>query len=414
MHRRPLAVLAAAPILFYQDILPILERRCQSCHRPGEAAPMALLTYQQVRPYARAIRDAVLRRSMPPWFADAPPGAFANDPRLTPAEIHTLRQWVAGGALPGTPRPPTRQWPDGWRIPPPGAVFSMPLPFSIPPSGEVDYQHVIVPTGFSTDRWVTALEIRPQSRAHVHHAVVFVRPPRSQWLRNQPAGVLFTAKGQALQGLSTLDEVIAAYLPGADPHLLPPGQAKLIPAGSDLIFQIHYTANGRPASDQTRLGLVFAAEPPLIRHYSLSIAQGDFSIPPLARAHPVQAEFVVNTPTHIYALAPHMHLRGKSMRVRAIEPDDSQRLLLDVPAYNFYWQLLYRPAKPIPIPRGTRLLVDAVFDNSPANPRNPDPRATVGWGEQSREEMAVCFIDFLLPLPISPNELFRAPRLLGR
>jgi hypothetical protein len=407
-------MLAAVP-LFYQDVLPILERRCQSCHRSGEAAPMALLTYEQARPYARAIRAAVLSHTMPPWFANSDPGEFANDPRLTPAEIETLVNWAAAGAPPGRPVPPSRNWPDGWRIPPPQAVYSMPAAFSVPATGEVEYQHVIVPTGFSTDRWVTAIEIRPQSRAHVHHAVVFVRPPRSQWLRSQPPGVLFTAKGQALQGLSTLDEVIAAYLPGADPHHLPPGHAKLIPAGSDLIFQIHYTTNGRPATDQTRLGLVFASDRPRIRHYSLSIAQGDFTIPPLARAHPVQAGFVVNTQTEIYALAPHMHLRGKSMRVTAIEPGDSaERLLLDVPKYDFYWQLVYRPAKPIPILRGTRLIIDAVFDNSPANPRNPDPRASVRWGEQSREEMAVCFVDFLLPLPISPNELFRAPRLLGR
>ncbi len=409
MRPRPLALLAAVP-LFYQNVLPILERRCLSCHRPGEAAPMSLATYQQARPYARAIRDAVLRHTMPPWFADSAPGQFANDPRLSPAEINTLKQWAAAGAPAGTPVPPKADWPQGWRIPTPDAVFQMPQPFALPAAGEVDYQHVIVPTRFTQDRWVTALELRPQSRAHVHHAVVFVRPPKSVWLRHQPPGQLFTAKGQALAGLSTLDEVIAAYLPGADPHILPPGHAKLIPAGSDLIFQIHYTTNGKTALDQTRLGLVFATQPPKIRHYSLSIAQGSFSIPPRAPAHPVQATFPVGTHTEIYALAPHMHLRGKSMQVRTIAPDDTETTILDVPRYDFYWQLVYRPAKPIPIPRGTKIILDAVFDNSPNNPRNPNPSATVKWGEQSNEEMAVCFVDFLLPIPISPNELFRAPR----
>jgi hypothetical protein len=409
MRRRPLAMLAAVP-LFYQDVLPILEKRCLSCHRAGEAAPMSLQTYEQARPYARAIRDSVLRHAMPPWFADAAPGAFANDPRLTGAEIATLRQWADGGAPAGKVSQPARTWTEGWRIGTPDAVISMPEPFPVPAQGEADYQHVIVPTGFTQDRWVSAIEVRPGSRQHVHHAVVFVRPPRSVWLRSQPVGQLFTAKGQALQGLSTLDEVVAAYLPGAEAHVLPEGHAKLILAGSDLIFQIHYTANGRAAADQTRLGLIFAKDRPRIRNYSLSIAQGNFTIPPNAPAHPVQASFVVNTHTEVYSLAPHMHLRGKSMRVRAVEPDETERILLDVPRYDFNWQLVYRPAKPIRIPRGTTLLIDAVFDNSAANRRNPDPRATVHWGEQSREEMAVCFVDFLLPLPISPNELFRAPR----
>ena len=401
-------MLAAVP-LFYQDVLPILEKHCQSCHRAGEAAPMALQTFEQARPYARAIRDSVLRHTMPPWFANSAPGAFANDPRLTAEELLTVRQWAEGGAPAGRVVP-LREWTEGWRIGTPDVVLTMTEPFAVPARGEVDYQHVIVPTGFTQDRWVSAIEVRPATRAHVHHAVVFVRPPRSVWLREHPVGELFPAKGQALQGLSTLDEVIAVYLPGAEPHALPEAHAKLIPAGSDLIFQMHYTTNGRAAADQTRVGLVFAKERPRVRHYSLSIAQGDFAIPPNAAAHPVQASFPVNTHTEIYALAPHMHLRGKSMRVRAVEPDDTERVLLDVPRYDFNWQLVYRPAKPVPIPRGTRLLIDAVFDNSPANPRNPDPSATVRWGEQSREEMVVCFVDFLLPLPISPNELFRSPR----
>lgn len=411
MRSRPLVTLAAVPF-FYLDVLPILERHCQSCHRAGEAAPMALQTYEQVRPYARAIRDTVLRGTMPPWFADAEKGVFSNDPRLSPAEADVIRRWTANGAPPGPYKASTREWPQGWRIGTPDAVFATPAPFDVPAEGEVDYQHVIVPTGFTADTWVNAVEVRPSSRANVHHAVVFVRPPRSVWLRSEAPGRWFTARGEPLQGLSTLDEVIASYLPGADPNIFPAGHAKLIPAGSDLIFQIHYTSNGRPAKDQTRIGVVFAPAAPRIRHFSLAIAQGDFRIPPYAPAHPVRAEFTVQTATEIYSLAPHMHLRGKSMRVRAIEPDDTERVILNVPNYHFDWQLVYRPARPIPIPRGTRLLVDAVFDNSPNNPRNPDPAREVLWGDQSREEMAVCFVDFLLPLPISPNELFRPPRML--
>lgn len=409
MLQRRYALLAAVP-LFYSDVLPILEKHCVSCHRPGEAAPFSLTTYEDARPRARAIRDAVLRHTMPPWFADSKPGEFANDPRLTAEETRTLRDWAAGGAPAGKPSESRQTWVDGWRIPTPDAVFEMPSPYQVPATGEVEYQHVIVPTGFTRDTWVEAIEVRPSSRAHVHHAVVFVRPPRSVWLRQHKPGELFTAKGQAIAGLSTIDEALATYLPGAQPLSLPAGTAKLIPAGSDLIFQIHYTPNGKPAADRTKIGFVFAKTTPATRMYSLSIAQGGFEIPPMAPAHEVRAEFKVQTPTAIYALAPHMHLRGKSMRVTAVAPDESEREVLNVPRYDFYWQLVYRPVKPVRIERGTRLLIDAVFDNSPANRRNPDPRATVKWGEQSREEMAVCFVDFLLPVPISPNELFRAPR----
>lgn len=405
-------MLAAVP-LFYQDVLPILERKCQTCHREGEAAPMALETYEQARPYARGIRDAVMRHTMPPWFAEAERGVFGNDPRLTEEEIATLRRWAEAGAPAGKPVAPAVKWTKGWRIGAPEAVVRMPKAFAVPARGEVDYQHVIVPSEFKEDRWVTAIEVRPSSRAHVHHAVVFVRPPKSVWLRGQPTGELFSAKGQALAGLSTLDEVIAVYLPGAEPHVLPEGHGKLIPAGSDLIFQIHYTANGKAGEDRTQVGMVFAKERPRMRHYSMSIAQGEFEIPANAAEHEVEATFVVNTHTEIYALAPHMHLRGKSMRVLAVAPDESERVLLDVPRYDFYWQLVYRPRRPVRIERGTEIVVEAVFDNSPANARNPDPRATVRWGEQSREEMAVCFVDFLLPVPISPVELFRAPRLGG-
>jgi len=408
MRRCPQTLLAAVP-LFFPDVSPILERHCQSCHRPGEAAPMALVSYTDVRPYARAIREAVLRRTMPPWFADAPPGHFANDPRLTNAEIDTIRRWADGGAPSGRTAASSKQWREGWAIDTPDAIVEMPVAVKVPAKGDLGYQHIIVPTGFTTDKWVTSLEVRPGSRAHVHHAVVFVRPPRSVWLRGQPVGELFTAQGQALAGLSTLDEAFGVYLPGAGPMILPPGTAKRIPAGSDLIFQIHYTTNGTPAADRTRIGFVFAKTPPHTRHYSLSIAQGKFEIPPNAPSHPVQAEFTVHTSTEIYALAPHMHLRGKSMRVKAVDPDDTERQLLNVPRYDFNWQLSYRPSKPIPLTRGTKLIVDAVFDNSPANPRNPDPSATVRWGEQSWEEMAVCFVDFLLPLPISPNQIFRSP-----
>lgn len=357
---------------------------------------MALDSYEKARPYARAIRNAVLRGSMPPWFADSKPREFANDPRLSAAEIDVIKRWTDNPKAKGTPRAAalreTHLTPD--------VSFAMPAPFHVPAQGAVDYQHFIVPTHFTTDRWVQAVEVRPSAPSVVHHAVVFVRPPRSVWLRDHAPGAAFTAKGAALAGLSAFDEVIGTYLPGNGPVTLPDDHAKLIPAGSDLIIQLHYTPSGRATSDTTRVGIVFAKQPPRYRVYSAAIARGDFEIPPRARAHRVDIAFQVQAPAAIYALAPHMHLRGRAMRVSV---DD--RVVLDVPRYEFNWQLVYRPARQIPLARGARIDVEAVFDNSGNS-------NAVRWGERSDEEMAVCFVDFVIPATASPNELFVAPRLL--
>lgn len=395
MHRARTAVLFAA---FYPDVLPVLEKHCLRCHRDGESAPMALDTYQKARPYARAIRNAVLRRTMPPWFANAKPREFANDPRLTAAEVEIIKRWSDSPRQQGTPRAAifteSHLKPD--------ITFAMPAPFQVPAQGTVDYQHFIVPTNFTTDRWVQAIEVRPSAPSVVHHAVVFVRPPKSIWLRDRPPGAAFTAKGAALAGLSAFDEVIGSYLPGNGPVTLPHDHAKLIPAGSDLIIQIHYTPSGRATADTTRVDIVFAKQPPRYRVYSAAIARGDFEIPPRARAHKVDIAFEVQAPASIYALAPHMHLRGRAMRVSIDE-----RIVLDVPRYEFNWQLVYRPSKQIQLARGARIDVEAVFDNS----GNPNP---LRWGEQSTEEMAVCFVDFVIPATVSPNELFTTPKLLRR
>jgi len=387
--------LMASP-LFYSDVLPVLEKHCLRCHATGQIAPMSFETFEQARPYAKAIREAAVRRTMPPWFSSDPAGHFANDPRLNPSEIDTLKRWASGGAKKGQPRP--ARFESGSLAP--GAVFSPPAPIRVPAAGPIDYQHIIVPTGFQTDRWVTAIDVRPGDRRVVHHAVVFVRPPASRWLREYPAGAAFMAKSP--KGLSAFDEVIGTYLPGAGPQRLPDGHAKLIPAGSDLIFQIHYTPNGTAVEDLPRIEFEFAKTKPVYRIYGLSIAQPDFEIPPGAPRHSVRAEFIVHTRAAIYSLAPHMHLRGAAMEVSA-----GGRTILRMPKYNFNWQLTYRPRKPVELARGEAIEFEAVFDNSPNNARNPDASKTVRWGEQSDEEMAVCFVDLILPATASPNEVFR-------
>ncbi|MGH9674347.1 MAG: thiol-disulfide isomerase, partial [Bryobacteraceae bacterium] len=245
------ALLLLHAATFHKDVLPILQKRCQPCHRPGEIAPMPLLTYRDVRPWAKAIREAVLTRKMPPWFAASETLRFENDPRLAPAEIATIDVWVRAGAPAGDARDgPAVAWTRGWNITTPDRVITMPEPVPVPARGRLDYQFVILPLGLAADRWVQAAEIRPGARAQVHHVVAYVREPASGWLRDQPAGRPFARPGP------TTSDILAIYAPGQPAMQLASGSAKLIPAGSDVVLQIHYTPNGRAAADRTSIGLV--------------------------------------------------------------------------------------------------------------------------------------------------------------
>jgi hypothetical protein len=254
---------AGSSLTFYKDISPILQAHCQTCHRPGEIAPMPLVTYQQVRPWAKAIREEVKTRHMPPWFAVKSIGNFANDPSLTESQIQTITQWVETGAPAGnpgeSPRPP--HWTDGWNIDHPTCVVQMPTLVRIPKSGDVEYTYEIVPSRFTKDTWVRMAEIRPSARQHVHHAVVYVRPPGSAWLRRAPVGIPFSASTltdaqDRRDAMWTDSDILLVYAPGSSPDNWPSGMAKLVPAGSDLVFQMHYTTNGEPATDQTAIGLI--------------------------------------------------------------------------------------------------------------------------------------------------------------
>ena len=376
----PALVLLAAPVTFYKDALPILQQRCQQCHRPGEIGPMPLLGYADVRPWAKAIREAVLLKRMPPWHADPHYGKFSNDLSLTPAEIRTLVAWVDAGAPEGSPAdsPPPRRFVDGWRIAQPDAIFEMPDDFHVPASGTLDYQYFLVPTNFREDRWVEMLEVRPGNREVVHHAIVMTRPPTDG-------------------GSSRWGRYLAGYAPGAMPQIWKPGHARLVPAGSDLVFQVHYTANGKPAVDRTRIGLVFAKRPPESQIVAMQAASHWFSIPAGAPNHRVDASITLLEAVSLVGMRPHMHLRGKAFEFRAVYPTGESETLLRVPGYDFNWQPYYYLAKPIPMPRGARIECTAWYDNSPNNPRNPDPAADVHWGEQSWEEMMIGWFDIAIP-----------------
>jgi len=369
---------AAAPA-FYRDVLPILQNRCQECHRPGEIAPMPFLTYAQVRPWAKAIRSAVLARKMPPWFADPCCGKFSNDRSLTPAERDTLSQWAESGAPAGDPHgaPEPRHWTDGWNLPSaPDRVFAMPRPFAVPAKGAVEYQYFIIPTGFTRDRWISAAEVRPGNRSVVHHAVVYIREPGSTWTRGP-----------------TKADILTIYSPGSLPDLSPPGMAKLVKAGSDFVIETHYTPNGKPATDRTEIAVNFAKEPPQKRVLTLQMDNDTFVIPPGERDYRVTVWGTLPNDALLLGFFPHMHLRGKSFEYTRIRADGQPETLLRVAPYDFYWQLSYRLEMPLPLKKGTRLEWIGTFDNSANNPRNPDPTAEVRYGHQSWEEMMIGFFD---------------------
>jgi hypothetical protein len=392
---------------FHRDILPILQRRCQSCHRPGEIGPMPLVTFAQTRPWAKAIREAVLQRRMPPWFADRRHGTFANDPSLTAAEIETIDQWAKTGAASGDPAqaPPPLHWDTRWHIPSPDVILRAPQPVTIPARGELDYQYLIFPTPFAIDQWVKAVEIRPSDRSVVHHAVLYIREPGNEWLRTAPKGIWFTLAGLRAASQTTSD-ILGIYTPGAAPNSWPTGMAKLIPAGSELILQIHYTSKQTPARDQTEVALSFLNNPPQRRVLTLQMGNDRIAIPPGDRDYRISVSGTMPQDALLLSMLPHMHLRGSAFDYQIVGNRGRVETLLRVAPYNFYWQLSYQLATPRLLPKGTRLLLTGYFDNSSNNPRNPDPSVEVTWGEQSRQEMMIGFFDVAVPADVDKQRFF--------
>jgi hypothetical protein len=400
------------PPTFSKDVAPILQKHCQTCHRPGEAAPFSMLTYQETKPWAAMMKMVVTQRVMPPWYADPQYGHFSNERSLSPAEVRTLVTWVNGGAQEGDPKempPPVGEFVEGWGIPQPDLVLQLPKPFSVPASGVIDYQYVIVPTGFREDRWVQALEVRPTDRSVVHHIIAYLREPGSNYFKDQKPGVFFIAppaKTDEKTDTSALpSDFLVGYAPGQPAEILRPGEGKLIKAGSDIVFEVHYTPNGKATTDQTKLGLVFAKTPPKERVLTLSASNGTFKIPAGDANYRVDASFEVRKDVKLVAVHPHMHARGKSFEYRIVFPDGKSETILSVPAYNWHWQLWYDLAEPMDLPPGTKIECTAHFDNSANNPENPDPTKDVIWGQQSWDEMMVGFFNLKFDANMSPTEL---------
>jgi hypothetical protein len=405
-----LSALAAGEPSYYKDVLPLFQKHCQSCHRAGEAAPMALTDYASVRPWAKAIRQAVLERKMPPWYADPHYGKFSNDPTLTEAAIETITQWVDAGAPEGDSKdaPPPVKWIDGWQIGTPDIVIQMPTEFEIPTSGTLDYHYVIVPTNFKEDTWVQLAEARPSDREHLHHMEVSIREPGSLWMRKEPIGVPFTSKPGDDGGVGAQGETLTGYGPGAIPEVLAAGQAKLIKAGSDLVFQLHYATNGRPGRDRSRVGLILAREKPRERVMMLAAANVRFSIPPNQPDFRLDARLTLHSEATLVYLLPHLHLRGKSFEFRVVYPDGKKETLLVVPNYDFDWQLTYYLDHPRRLPKDTVIECTAHYDNSPNNSKNPDPTKSVRFGAQSWDEMMIGFFEVAVDPEVTLRDLLIA------
>jgi hypothetical protein len=361
---------------------------------------------------ATSIKRVVQQKIMPPWFADPQYGHFANDRSLSAKEISTLVAWVNAGAPEGDPKdlPPSVDFLEGWGIPKPDVIFQLPRPFPIPANGVVEYQYVIIPTGFTEDKWVQMAEARPTNRPMVHHIIAYVREPGSSYFKDQKPGVFFEAppsKAEEKTDTSALpSDFLIGYAPGQPAEVLGPGQAKLIKAGSDIVLEVHYMPMGTPTTDQTKVGLVFAKEPPKERVLTLSAVNGTFKIPPGDPNYRVDASFEIATDLKLAGLHPHMHTRGKDFEYRIVYPDGRTETILRVPKYNWRWQLWYNLAQPMVLPKGTRIECTAHFDNSADNPENPDATKTVIWGQQSWDEMMVGFFNLVFDAKTPAKALF--------
>jgi hypothetical protein len=338
---------------------------------------------------------------MPPWFADPQHSHFSNDPRLSQKDIDAITAWVASGAPEGDPKdtPPNPNYPAGWQIGAPDVVLPMTVEFNIPAEGVIPYKYFAVPTNFTEDKYVQFAEIRQGDRAHVHHVIVSVRYPEHGEL--PPAGEikpaqLGTFRRSSNERPADSDGRLVGWAPGEAPLELRAGRAKLIKKGSTLIFQVHYTTNGEPGKDRTSVGLIFSKAPVEKRVITAGATQSNFAIPPGAANHEVKSEFTFKEDSHIDSLHPHMHMRGKDFKYTLVYPDGKEQVLLSVPKWDFGWQLTYVFKEEVFAPKGSKLVCVAHYDNSLNNKFNPDPTATVRWGDQTWEEMMIGYVDYTL------------------
>jgi hypothetical protein len=449
---------ASQPVTFNKDILPILQNNCQSCHRPGQIAPMSLLSYKDARPWAKAVKNAVVTGTMPPWFADPNYGHVLNDRRLKQKDIDTITKWVDSGAPEGNAKdaPPPIQWPEGgWQIKP-DYIVDGPT-YDVPAKGIVEWTWFVVPGGFTQDTWVTSIEVLPSQLAVTHHVclsyvrhspdIEYFKPVLPRQIQRDENGNEIRARGgerggppqaagggqrggaeqrgpAAVQGGGILAAIFGrsagtalieeCYEPGRPPaDFRPYKAAKLIPAGTDIAVNVHYTPKGTALKDHVRIGFTIAKEPPTRRYIAMSTSSPSdppqFAIPPNNgnwEAPPAVVTF--DHDAEIVGLMPHMHVRGKAARFDLEYPDGRKQTILNIPRYDFNWQLWYDTS--IRVPKGTTMKVYAWYDNSANNKFNPNPNATVYYGDQTWEEMHFPSYGLVLDDPgIDPQKVIRNP-----
>ena len=412
------AAFAAAPT-FNKEVLPILQKNCQTCHRPGEIAPFSLLSYAEARPWAKAMKTAVLTEKMPPWFAD-PNFHFANDRRLSKTDIDTLVAWVDAGAPEGDKKdaPPPIAFQDGWNIKP-DMIIEMPKEFHVAATGTINYQNILVKAHFDEDKWVVAAEMRAGNPKVVHHMRASVRPPTSSYMAKAVPGEAYEEGSEGMGGAKAGTDLLGKYNPGLGAQRFDvDGAAKFIPKGSDIIFNLHYTSVGTPQTDQSKVGLVFAKNPPKYRYwmspgtpaaFNLAIPAGDSNAEVVS-----EVTIAVNDAKLVY-IQPHMHLRGKDYEVRLVYPTGETQTVFKG-KWNFDWQVGYQLEKPLPMPKGTRVIAIAHYDNSANNKFNPDPNKTILWGDQNWDEMQSGFLGVVVDVNTDVEKIFvpSGPSLLPR
>lgn len=437
-------------VTFSRDVAPIFFKNCAECHRPGEAAPMSLLSYKDARPWARSIKEKVVTKQMPPWHADSHFQQFANDRRLSQAQVDTIAAWVDQGAKEGDPKdlPAAPKFTEGWTIGKPDIVLQMLDEFTLDASGPDEYQYFEIATNFKEDVYVQMAEARPGNRKIVHHIIAFVQPPpakdgkggkyanitkadiekfreeqekrsifrRDGFLMRMKSGMPVYDDGCALPNGGngeTLDlkaeqnniDFLTGFAPGMNAGIMELGTVKKIPAGSKILLQLHYSkVSGKTEKDRSMIGLVLAKTPADKHLYTRPIANTYFQIPAGAENHRVTSCWTTKEDIHLSTLMPHMHLRGKAMQIAAYYPDGHNEILLDVPNYSFSWQTVYYLKKPIALPSGTRIVVTAHFDNSTKNKYNPDPSQAVRFGEPTYDDMMIGWINYTVDKEHLRNE----------
>ncbi len=426
-------------LTFTKDIAPILNRNCVACHRPGNIAPMSLRTFAEVRRWSETIRERVVSRQMPPWHAVPGEIEFSNERRLSDAEIKKIAAWVDQGAIEGDLKdlPPAPTFSEAWRIGEPDAVFVMEQEHTLEADLTDHYLYFRIPANFKEDRWIQAVEFRPGNRKVVHHAVAYIETPEyvalEKRLNPSSSGVakVWSLLDTQLPSIELMDgttrrmkpdapivndgcsardaeeiggrnnsDVLSVYAPGREADIWPAGTAKKIPAGSNIVLQMHYAKRrGTVEKDRTSLAIIFAKAPVEKMVGTRSIINQMFAIPAGAPNHEVTACWTYQRDVELISFMPHMHVRGKSMKYEIVYPSGKRQTLLDVPDYNFHWQTLYNLKKPLTVPSGARIMVTAHFDNSEGNMHNPDPTKLVRQGSATTDEMMIGFVNYVVPKP---------------